>query len=410
MANQYSGDSDIDKKTEDKDTNIVFRIVDVWDSATTQYNVSKFLRGLSSSQTDIDDLNTFIYKLDKQVHVDASESKYNYIYHGVDIIMNRLLSELARADSFFEYTKLRPTGSIHSNVKVGLPHETDYLLEVPKDKTLKAGVVFNKGTLYEIVLAFTEQDKANLTEGLPHWLIHGIKHHMHMGGICILMQCPSDETCSEIVGVSVDLVPANVLTYTNETLWGEASAFLPFSLQEYAERGELYRLISGMFCDTGLIENQIMKELPEKKRVFRIFKFLNQNLNAHRANIDIDRTYKYGRFLNMTGLDKPTYLRLYGYKPDFPSYQLRIVFLYLLQAVHGTKEEKELTDGRLLMCLIDILKHIDNGDSFISLMHPFIEVREPVMGFGYHYSNGLHEILTKMRSNDDQVSLLNYKE
>ena len=76
--------------------------------------------------------------------------------------------------------------------------------------------------------------------------------------------------------------------------------------------------------------------------------------------------------------------------------------------MHGIKEEKELTDGRLLMCVMDILKHINGNDSY--LMHPFIVVSLPIMRFSYHYSNRLHEILTKMRSKDGQVSLLNYKE
>ena len=54
MKNQSSGDSDIDKETENKDMKIVFRMADFTDSALSaikpkQYNVSKFLRELLSS-------------------------------------------------------------------------------------------------------------------------------------------------------------------------------------------------------------------------------------------------------------------------------------------------------------------------------------------------------------------------
>ena len=68
---------------------------------STEYNVSTFLHEHDSSDTDVEDLNNFIQKVDKQVHVDASDPKYNHIYRGVDIIMKRLVNELSKVDSFF---------------------------------------------------------------------------------------------------------------------------------------------------------------------------------------------------------------------------------------------------------------------------------------------------------------------
>ena len=58
--------------------------------------------------------------------------------------MKRVVSELVKADSYFSEAKLRPTGSIHSGVKVRLPHEADYLLELPEDKTLDTGTFIEK--------------------------------------------------------------------------------------------------------------------------------------------------------------------------------------------------------------------------------------------------------------------------
>ena len=408
MADQYSDDSDIDK--EDKGTDIVIQLAD---NTSCPYNVSKFLREHSSSHTDIDELNTFIQTLDKHVHIDASEPKYNHIYKGVDAIMKRLVSELAKVDSFFAHTKLRPTGSIHSNVKVGLPHESDYLLEVPENKTLKTSKAFKKNTLYDMVATITRERHRNLIEGLQYWTIHGIKYHSYIGGICLIMQCPSNENCqeSEQVGFTVDLVPVYVLTSTDDTLTDEASRFLPFSLQQYAERGDLYRLTTEEECDTGLIENQIMNELPEnKKRVFRVLKFLNQNLHNREPNINIDKKKaRYNRFRirNITVLDAQACLRLYGYKPRIPSYHLRLVFLRLLLGIHGTTAEEELTDGRLLLCLMDLMTHI--GELSVYSTHPLIKLGS-ALGFndlGSVYEP-LQKILTTMRSNDGHVSLLNY--
>ena len=320
--------------------------------------------------------------------------------------MKRLVSDLAKIDSFFAEASLHPTGSIYANVKVGLPHEADYLLVVPEDKTLKTGNAFQEHTLYEIAVTVLEHKLSNLIEGLPHWVIHGIKQHRITGGICLIVQCPSNETCEncETVGVTVDLVPVYVFKSTNESLRDKANAFLPFNLQQYAERGQLYRLTTNTECDTGLIENQIMKELPEnKKRVFRVLKFLNQNVHSHESNIDIDGT---------TDLDKATCLQLYGYKPRVSSYRLRLLFLHLLQGVHDTKAEKKLTDSRLLLCLIDVWTNFDCFNSH--MIHPFIKSAHTIGWFHIGYFENLatykQRLFATMRSDSGQVSLLNYGE
>ena len=335
------------------------------------YNVSEILREQFTSDTDMDKLNTFIMDLDKKVHIDASDPRYSHIYRGIDIIMNRLVSELTKADSCFAEAKLRHTVSIYSNVKVGLPHETDYLLEVPDNRKMDIGDAFENATLFDMVLAITEQKKYDLTDGLTHWVIHGVEHNRNIGGICLTMQCPSDEGCSdsEEVGVTVDLVPAYIVKSKYEKLNGRASVFLPYNLQEYADKGELYRLLDREECDTGLIENQIMKQLTEnKKRVFRVLKFLNQNVHVGELNGESYNNY----------LDGTTRLRLYGYKPSYPSYLLRVVFFHLLLGVHGTKAEEELTDGRLLKCFINLLHYFAKKDRDY-IKHPFILKRRIYM-------------------------------
>ena len=211
------------------------------------------------------------------------------------------------------------------------------------------------------------------------------------------MECRSVESHSDSkpVGVTVDLVPGYLLTSTNATLRDEASAFLPFSLQQYAERGDLYRLIPDDCdpCDMGLIENQLMRELPErKKRVFRVLKFLNQNV--HRDEISE---------FPIVGLDEPTCLRLYGYKPLFPSYLLRLVFLNLLQHIHGTDTEDKLTDGRLLLCLIDMLQ------TYYYLVHPFIRNYSVSYGMYFSGTDGIKSVLDKLQSMNENVNLLNNK-
>ena len=139
-----------------------------------------------------------------------------------------------------------------------------------------------------------------------------------------------------------------------------------------------------------------MKDLPEsKKRVFRVLKFLN-------TNIYYDNIIN-GECSNKV-LDKQTRLHLYGYKPRFPSYHLRVFFLYLLLYVHGTPAEEELSDGRLLLCLIDMLQCLDRVDVY----HPLIQV-QPLYIYTEHLllKEKFPSILAKMQSFTGEVSLLN---
>ena len=96
------------------------------------------------------------WKREKETFLNSLNSHDQGVFQKKNITQQNLM----------EIRELNQRTDIQSNVKVGLPHEADYLLEVPKDKTLNKGALFNKGTLYDMVLAFTEQDKANLIEGL----------------------------------------------------------------------------------------------------------------------------------------------------------------------------------------------------------------------------------------------------
>ena len=104
------------------------------------YNVSRFLRQckmLESTKGWLTKVNEVIPLIDAKVHCDPSDPKYSHIYQSIDTIVHRLVAILSKQDKYFTHAKLRQTGSISSNTKVGLPHEADYVLEIPDDKTLK---------------------------------------------------------------------------------------------------------------------------------------------------------------------------------------------------------------------------------------------------------------------------------
>ena len=106
------------------------------EKAYVHYNVSEFLRRHESddSRKYMAKVESFTKLLDAKVHIDADDQRYAHIYQGIDIIVKRVVAELTKLDSFFAKVKLRQTGSITSGVNVGLPHESDYALELPNDK------------------------------------------------------------------------------------------------------------------------------------------------------------------------------------------------------------------------------------------------------------------------------------
>ena len=95
------------------------------------YNVSQFLQTYTYDHHKVERMNAFTVRLDELMHVSKSDPRYILIYSGKDTIMERLMLELASLDPVLALSKLRATGSISSNVKVGLPHEADYVCELP---------------------------------------------------------------------------------------------------------------------------------------------------------------------------------------------------------------------------------------------------------------------------------------
>ena len=132
------------------------KIIDV------NYNVSRFLRQNSSSEW-ITKANSFTRKLNHKVQVGSGNSRYTHIYKGVNIIVERIAEELTNRDPLFTGAKLHPTGSISSNVKVGLPHEADFLLELIQNKKLSGAKKLDVATFNKFVQTITEEKADKLT-------------------------------------------------------------------------------------------------------------------------------------------------------------------------------------------------------------------------------------------------------
>ena len=181
-------------------------------------------------------VDTFTKRLDAKVHIDKNDPKYSHIYQEMDTIVKRVAAELTKLDPFFAEVKLRQTGSIISGVNVGLPHESDYMMELPEGKKLIAGKDFNRHTLFPLVHSIVKHQAVALVEGLDgQWEIHGVEKYERIGGVCLVMQNNgiANDHISEAVGVTVDLVPVYVMKTTHQVLNENAEAFLPYTLKEY---------------------------------------------------------------------------------------------------------------------------------------------------------------------------------
>ena len=201
------------------------------------YNVSEFLRihGSNEYLARVANADKVVHLLDAKVHIDTSDPKYAHIYQGIDTIVKRVVAGLSQLDPFFAKCKLRQTGSSMSGVKVGLPHESDYVLETPSDKLLKTGKPLDIMSLPLLVWEIIPEHAVALTDGLEgSWIIHDAVRHERTGGVALVMQCSysTNDSAIEEVGVTVDLVPVCIRETTTKSFTAKAEAYLHHSLAD----------------------------------------------------------------------------------------------------------------------------------------------------------------------------------
>ena len=313
-------------------------------------------------------MDTFATDLDKKVHVQANDPRYEAIYKDIDTIVKRLCERLKYNHPYYENAYVRRTGSIEAGVKVGLPHETDYLLYVPEpirnDQLLDL--------LHENAALIVNNSLDELTLGLHgKWIIRDVKKH-HVG-ICLVMEYRAVKGNKEPVGVTTDIV--SVVEYNSvddiflrlNKFTSSAQAYLPHTMEEYVGKGMIYRLASkGSYddIDTGQIENDIIKDLPEGiKRGFRLAKYLTQFCiyDNHELNHEPSIIIK---------LDKREYT-LFGYEPRIKSYHIRVCLLHLLIQSAGHRDAIHLTDSVLALCLLKMYRYRGSLSNKIGSSYPF---------------------------------------
>ena len=278
------------------------------------------------------------------------------MYLGTDRIVDRICAKLAEVEpeSYDHVTKQR-TGSSYSGLKVGLPHEVDYLLVVTDD--LLSCRDFQK----HMRRLFRQGDLlGNEAERDTRFVLHGIENHKV--GVCLVMEYRPEDGAAE--GITVDLVPV-LKVPARRTATFELTRNAQFYLEQRCEfyqdenhkwEDDIYILAGSAVTsnaanvfDTGLLESNILKSLdPDTKRGLRVAKYLIQQYV----------TKDYAPHDDLVGKERA--LQLYGYALEIRSHFLRHCFLHLLMRV-VIGDQPEITTklkggGVLALCLLDMMR------------------------------------------------------
>ena len=313
-----------DKHTQE-DTDIRIHLGELQKERTdVSYNVSEFLRKHTDPEWIVK-VDSFTKLLDQKVHIDPTLPKYAHIYNGIDTIISRIVKCLIRINpDIFEGSILHRTGSASSGVKVGLPHEADYMIELRHDNQPDYLRLTVK-TFNEIIEIILNTKKKAIMAGLKHWNIVGSYRH-RVVGLCLIMRCPSvsNQCDSEKVGVTVDIVPVYPAGTDGMEFTPTAATLLSRDLESCVQSDMVFQLIGVDKIDTGMIENEFLKDMSvEQKRAFRVVKYLFQTFIIRYTVFD---------FNDKTLVD--VIHKMFGYRPIVRSYWLRVFLLLLLQHTH----------------------------------------------------------------------------
>ena len=288
-------------------------------------------------------------------------------------------------DECYSDAILHFTGSISSDVKVGYPHEADFILEIhPRHPRIN----IRSFALYKTVQEIVDTQMGEILAGVHNIIIHGAVDHNV--GACLIMEYRPDHNCNKGIGITVDLVPVWKVTELvdcpefNKDAWNRelpkvnqgqfdqltphADKYKSSTFDRLVESGQIFRLEGRYECDMGIVENSIIRELStNQKRAFRVAKYIIQYLET-------DRSYP-GYAFDST-LDDESVPSIFGYSPVFKSYWLRVLFLHLIIQSKDTTVENELKYEKLVLCILDLCDFVASTTAGIyanvELNHPLL--------------------------------------
>ena len=211
-----------------------------------------------------------------------------------------------------------------------------------------------------------------------HWHLEGtVRHHK---GISLVLRY------KKTTGVMVDIIPVK----PQKELLAKHAITESFRqlFDKYCKEPQLttyYTISDGKFPDTGIIENQVLKALPQDLKIpLRMAKYV---LQTHLALPKLcagfgSGHFRQGQYICTDHIHVTTEtITLYGYVPLLRSYVIKFLFLHLVSSAVGTEYEAKLTVPALTMCLLDMVMHIVGTNTRIADVSKSDNPR-----YGSHYS------------------------
>ena len=331
-----------------------------------KYNVSLFLDDLENQIEALEDIESFSNNLDKIIS--SSANILIFLDHDLADIIETLCHQINQRIPSIQIKNFILTGSATSGVMVGYPIEIDILL-------------VHTGHFYR----YNFKDLVDGLDVAPNKKWTKVSVDEHMAGLCLTLRFADDDNDDddEEIGVKIDFVPIHwvPISKANLQLTPQARNYLTKNHMTDFVQNNVYTLSckSNKEFDTGLIENEILKNLDdETKRGYRLAKyplkfFVHQCDNLHRQptkQFCVPRS----KFNCLSDEDS---VKLFGYKEGIKSYFLRIVFLHLILQTQNTDLVDKLKGCRLTLCLLNMMQAIvdtetSKGSFCFEFSHPLL--------------------------------------
>ena len=137
---------------------------------------------LRTSEVQREKINDLTRAIDSKVHI--SQHSSGSIYSELDKIIRKLCKLLD--NPLYKDAVPQLTGSIEAGVKVGLPHEADYLLDISQKKKQSSPIKTRRILAKEIASILTSRKaKSRVFYDLPNWKYIDTTEHKGIPGICV---------------------------------------------------------------------------------------------------------------------------------------------------------------------------------------------------------------------------------
>ena len=212
-------------------------------------------------------MERYIREVDERVKIDILEPKHKEILDGAEKLVRAICDE---SESPLKFSYWRGIGSSSASLRVGRPYEVDVLVDTEQSELSRQQV---RSQIIQTVCRTVHNNFSH------DWRI--CKIFPHAKGVSVAL------VFDETVGVLVDIIPVTRLHKPRTKAqisdsWRRLIEKLGIAEEELSAyylrwSGRAFQREETRECDFSLIENQVMKALPEEFKIsLRVVKYFLQ--------------------------------------------------------------------------------------------------------------------------------------